>query len=401
MYSRQRYIDKIIPFIDKPLIKVITGMRRSGKSTILKLLTLHLEYMGISSERIIYISMESIDNSSFLDYLELHRFVKEKKKKTKGKLYIFIDEVQEVYCWEKLVNSLLADEDADVYVTGSNSKLLSGEFATLISGRYIELNVYPLTFSEYSFFREHAKEKSVLFNEFLQYGGMPGIHSLYLQKDNVYQYLSAVSDSVILKDVVARNKIRDVGLLSKLLLFVADNIGNTFSGRNIAKYLKNQRRSLSVETIYNYMSYLETALIINSVPRYDLKGKKLLETCEKYYFTDLGFRHVLLGYKEQDINAYLENIVYIELRERGYSVTIGKFDNYEIDFIAKKYDQMIYVQVCYLLADNKVRERETRVLNKIRDNYPKYLLTMDKVPESNINGIIHQYLPDWLSYTLP
>jgi len=401
MYSRQRYIDKIIPFIDKPLIKVITGMRRSGKSTILKLLTLHLEQIGISSERIIYINMESIDNSSFLDYLELHRFVKEKKKKTKGKLYIFIDEVQEVYCWEKLVNSLLADEDADVYVTGSNSKLLSGEFATLISGRYIELNVYPLTFSEYSFFREHAKEKSVLFNEFLQYGGMPGIHSLYLQKDNVYQYLSAVSDSVILKDVVARNKIRDVGLLSKLLLFVADNIGNTFSGRNIAKYLKNQRRSLSVETIYNYMSYLETALIINSVPRYDLKGKKLLETCEKYYFTDLGFRHVLLGYKEQDINAYLENIVYIELRERGYSVTIGKFDNYEIDFIAKKYDQMIYVQVCYLLADNKVRERETRVLNKIRDNYPKYLLTMDKVPESNINGIIHQYLPDWLSYTLP
>ncbi len=396
MFTRQNYLKKIIPFIDKPLIKVISGMRRTGKSTIMKILSQHLKKSGVSADRIVYINMESIENSRFLDFVELYKFIKEKKNEAESKLYLFIDEVQEIPSWEKLVNSLLADDDADIFITGSNSKLLSGELATLISGRYVEFRIFPLTFSEYSLFREYGADRATLFNEFLQYGGMPGIHNLYLQKDNIYQYLSAVSDSVILKDVIFRNKIRDVALLNKLLLFIADNIGNTFSGRKIAAYFKSQKRSVSLETIYNYINYLETALVINRVSRYDLKGKKILETYEKYYLTELGFKHAMFGYRENDINAYLENIVYIELKERGYDVTIGKFDDYEIDFVARNDGELIYIQVSYLLADEKVREREMRPFYKIMDNYPKYLLTMDKIPRSSVDGIIHEYLPDWL-----
>ena len=396
MYNRQSYLDEITPFIDAPLIKVITGMRRSGKSTIMKLLIHHLEKSGVSQDRILYINMESFENRAFSDSKILHSFIKKKKNEQSEKLYLFIDEVQEIVEWERVVNSFLADADADIFITGSNSTLLSGELATLIAGRYVTFQIFPLTFSEYTLFRESETDQNILFNEFLQYGGMPGIHTLHINKDNIYQYLTGVTDSIVLKDVVARNSIRNLNLLEKLTLFLADNIGNIFSGRKIAQYFKNQYRTLSIETIYNYIHYLETAFLINRVSRYDLKGKRLLETHEKYYLTDLGLRHILVGYREDDINAYLENIVYIELRKRGYSVTIGKFDDYEIDFIAKRASEQIYIQVSYLLANEKVRERETRVFYKIKDNYPKYLLTMDKIPRSDSDGIIQEYLPDWL-----
>jgi hypothetical protein len=396
VYKRQKYIDRIVPFIDKPVIKVITGMRRTGKSTIMIQLADHLKESGVGSEKIIYINMESLDNSRFLDIHELHRFVREQKIKAGGKIYLFIDEVQEIPDWEKAVNSFFADDDADIFVTGSNSKLLSGELATLLAGRYVEFNVYPLVFSEFS---EVVKNKSEIiprFNQFLKYGGMPGIHHLEFEEPNIYQYLSSIRDSVVLKDVVSRNNIRDIDLLDKIIAFVFDNAGHVMSSRKIAEFFKNERRSVGHETIINYLNYLESAFIIKRVPRYDLKGKKLLETNEKIYLTDIGLRHTLFGYREKDINLFLENIVFIELKARGYDVKIGKIDDFEVDFIAERGGERIYVQVCYLLTDETVRNRETRPFFKINDNFPKYLLTMDTVPESSENGIIRRYIPDWL-----
>lgn len=396
MYKRQSYVEKIVPFIDKPLIKVITGMRRSGKSTIMQLLVTHLINSGVDQQRIIFINMESLDNSYLTNISELHKFVREKKTKAGGRLYLFIDEIQEIPEWEKAVNSFLADNDADIFITGSNSRLLSGELATLLTGRFVEFAVYPLVFSEFCVFRNSIGTENSLFNEFIKFGGMPGIHHLEFDESNIYQYLCAIRDSVMLKDVIMRNNIRDIALIEKIMLFICDNIGNVFSGRRIADYFKNERRSISVETIYNYLRYLETAFIINRVSRYDIKGKRLLETNDKYYLTDLGLRHALFGYREKDINAYLENIVYIELRHRGYNVTIGKYDDYEVDFVAEKQNDRIYIQVSYLLADDSVYEREVRPFYKINDNFPKYLLTLDTIPESSNDGVLRRYLPDWL-----
>jgi len=396
MYKRQKYIDRIVPFINKPVIKVITGMRRTGKSTIMQLIINHLIESGVNKELIIFINMESLDNSRLTNISELHKFVGQHKKKTGEKLYLFIDEVQEIQDWEKAVNSFFADGDADIFITGSNSKLLSSELATLLTGRYVEFNVYPLVFSEFSQFRNKEIKSVDLFNEFLKFGGMPGIHHLDFKEHEIYQYLSAVIDSVLLKDVVKRNNIRNVGLLEKIMQFTFDNIGNVFSGRKIADYFKNERRTLGHETVYNYLKYLESAFIINRVPRFDLKGKKILETNEKYYLTDIGLGHALLGYREKDINAYLENIIFMELLYRGYTVKIGKFYDYEVDFIAQKSNERIYIQVCYILADEKVRKREMRPFHKISDNHPKYLLTMDSIPESNEDGILRRYIPNWL-----
>lgn len=396
MYKRQKYIERIAPFIGKPLIKVVTGMRRSGKSTIMQLLVKHLVESGVNPERTVFINMESLENSHLKDIFKLHELVRERKNRAGEKLCLFIDEVQEIPEWEKAVTSFLADDDADVFITGSNSRLLFGELATLLAGRYVEFNVYPLVFSEFSVFRGGGTERNRLFNEFVRFGGMPGIHHLEFDGDNVYQYLSAIRDSVMLKDVVTRNKIRDVALLEKIVLFICDNIGNVFSGRRVAEYFKSERRSIGVETVYNYLKYLETAFVVSRVSRYDLKGKRLLETNEKYYLTDIGLRHALLGYREKDIGAYLENIVYIELRHRGYSVTIGRYDDYEVDFVAEKPNERLYIQVSYMLSDDVVREREFRPLYKINDNYPKCVLTMDSIPESNTDGIERRYLPDWL-----
>lgn len=393
MYKRESYIQKIAPFIDKSVIKVITGMRRTGKSTILRLLEEELLKRKVNKERILFINMESFENNHLTEAKDLHSYVQTKRKECGEKLYLFIDEVQEIQDWEKVINSFLANDEADIYITGSNSRLLSGELATLLTGRYVDFVIYPLVYSEFLQFRGNQTDEKNLFNDYILYGGLPGIHNLTFEKDVIYQYLSSIKDSVVLKDVVLKNNIRDVSLLEKILLFISDNIGNIFSARKIADYFKNERRTASVETIYNYLKYLESAFIINRASRYDLKGKKLLETNEKYYLNDLGLHHAILGYREKDINAYLENIVYIELKKRGYSVMIGKMDDYEIDFICEKNNERIYVQVCYLIADETVRERELRPFYKIKDNYPKYLLTMDTIPESQTDGIIRKYIP--------
>lgn len=401
MIKRDLYLNKIKNFIDKPVVKVITGMRRSGKSMILKLISQELLEKGISSQNIIYINFESLMFSELTEFKILYKYIIEKSQTLIGKVYILLDEIQEVEHWEKAINSFMVDLDCDIYITGSNANLLSSELATYIAGRYIEIKVYPLSFKEYIDFAKVQNLKKILTNEeyfeqYLQFGGLPGIHNFNYNKSNVYQYLSDIYSSILLKDVVTRNNIRDVELLERIILYIFDNIGNTFSAKNVSDFLKSQGRKLSRETVYNYLKALENAYILSTVQRYDIKGKALLETMEKFYLTDLGFRHAKLGYRPNDIAGYLENIVYLELLRRKYTVNIGKLNTKEIDFIGTLENQKLYIQVTYLLASSETTEREFSPLKKIEDNYPKYVLSMDNLDEYNIDGIIRKKIIDFL-----
>ena len=401
MIKRELYLKKIRNFIDKPVIKVITGMRRSGKSMILKLISQELLERGISSQNIIYINFESLMFSDLTEFRALYNHVIEKSQTLIGKVYILLDEIQEVEHWEKAVNSFMVDLDCDIYITGSNANLLSSELATYIAGRYVEIKVYPLSFREYIDFAKIQNPQNILSNEeyfeqYLQFGGLPGIHNFSYDKSNIYQYLSDIYSSILLKDVVAKNNIRDVELLERIILYIFDNIGNTFSAKNVSDFLKSQGRKLSRETVYNYLRALESAYIISSVQRYDVKGKALLETMEKFYLTDLGFRHAKLGYRPNDIAGYLENIIYLELIRRKYTVNIGKLGTKEIDFIGTLENEKLYIQVTYLLASPETVEREFSPLKKIGDNYPKYVLSMDNLGEYNIDGIVRKRIIDFL-----
>ena len=401
MIKRELYLKKIRNFIDKPVIKVITGMRRSGKSMILKLISQELLEKGILSQNIIYINFESLMFSDLTEFKTLYNYIIEKSKTLTGKVYILLDEIQEVEHWEKAVNSFMVDLDCDIYITGSNANLLSSELATYIAGRYVEIKVYPLSFREYIDFAKIQNPQNILSNEeyfeqYLQFGGLPGIHNFSYDKSNIYQYLSDIYSSILLKDVVAKNNIRDVELLERIILYIFDNIGNTFSAKNVSDFLKSQGRKLSRETVYNYLKALESAYIISSVQRYDVKGKALLETMEKFYLTDLGFRHAKLGYRPNDIAGYLENIIYLELIRRKYTVNIGKLGTKEIDFIGTLENEKLYIQVTYLLASPETVEREFSPLKKIGDNYPKYVLSMDNLGEYNIDGIVRKRIIDFL-----
>ena len=370
---RESYEQWIGGFMDKPIIKVLTGIRRSGKSTIMRLIADGLIERGVAPQRVVFLNMESLENARYCDIALLHELVKKTRAECAARLYLFLDEVQEIPAWEKAVNSFLADDLADIVISGSNSNLLSGELASHLSGRYVEFPIFPLVFSEFLRFRRSGPAAdSDAFKEFLQVGGFPGLHSFEFNQDTLYQYLSALADSLVLKDVVMRHRVRDVALLEKLLGYVADSIGNIVSARSIADFFKNERRSLGIETIYNYLSFLESAFIIHRVPRFDIKGKRLLETHEKYFLADIGLRHALLGYRDGNINQYLENIVFLELRKRGYSVFVGKLGEMEVDFVAVKGQERIYLQVAYLLADQSTREREFRPLQDINDNHQKY-----------------------------
>lgn len=401
MIKRELYLKKIRNFIDKPVIKVITGMRRSGKSMILKLISQELLEKGISSQNIIYINFESLMFSDLTEFKSLYNHIIEKSQTLTEKVYILLDEIQEVEHWEKAVNSFMVDLDCDIYITGSNANLLSSELATYIAGRYVEIKVYPLSFREYIDFAKIQNPQNILSNEeyfeqYLQFGGLPGIHNFNYDKSNIYQYLSDIYSSILLKDVVAKNNIRDVELLERIILYIFDNIGNTFSAKNVSDFLKSQGRKLSRETVYNYLKALESAYIISSVQRYDVKGKALLETMEKFYLTDLGFRHAKLGYRPNDIAGYLENIIYLELIRRKYTVNIGKLGTKEIDFIGILENEKLYIQVTYLLASPETVEREFSPLKKIEDNYPKYVLSMDNLGKYNIDGIVRKRIIDFL-----
>ena len=401
MIKRNLYLEEIKKYINKPIIKVITGMRRSGKSMILKLIQEELQNIGIVKENIIYMNFESLTFMDIKDFEALYKHIIEKTSDKKGKIYILLDEIQEVKGWEKAINSFLVDLDVDIYITGSNANLLSSELATYIAGRYVEIKIYPLSFQEYiDFVSENNKENPLsldeYFTQYLNFGGLPGIHIFNYNKEEIYQYLVDVYNSILLRDVIARNNIRDIELLERVVLYIMDNIGNTFSAKSISDFLKNQGRKLSVETIYNYLKALENAFIISKVQRYDIKGKNILETQEKYYLSDLGFRHAKLGYQSNDISGYLENIVFLELLRRKYKVNIGKQDNKEIDFVANLRDENLYLQISYLLASPETIEREFSPLKSIKDNYPKMVLSMDSLPESNIEGIKRKRIIDFL-----
>lgn len=401
MIKRETYLNEIKNFMNKPVIKVITGMRRSGKSMILKLISQELLELGVNKNNIIYINFESLMFAELTEFKKLYEYIMEKSKEREGRGYILLDEIQEVKHWEKSINSLMVDLDCDIYITGSNANLLSSELATYIAGRYVEIKIYPLSFKEYIEFAKVENPDKVLsndeyFSQYLQFGGLPGIHNFNYDKNNIYQYLSDIYNSVLLKDVIARNNIRDIELLERIVLYIFDNIGNTFSAKNISDFLKSQGRKLSRETVYNYLKALENAYIISKVQRYDIKGKAILETQEKFYLTDLGLRHAKLGYRANDIAGYLENIVYLELLRRKYTVNIGKLQTKEIDFIGTLRDEKLYIQVTYLLASPETMEREFFPLKNIKDNYPKYVLSMDNLESYNIEGIKREKIIDFL-----
>jgi len=398
MIQREKYLKQITPFIDKPVIKVITGIRRCGKSTFLKQICNYLANREIQSENILLINKDSLEFDFLTNYKQLAGYVVEYFKSVAGKKYLFIDEVQEIEGWEKALAGFLTDETADLYVTGSNSRMLSSELATYISGRYVEFKLYTLTFSEFLNFRMVSSPENTEseFALYMRYGGFPGIHHMEFDDEVIAQYISAIYNTILLKDVVARNGLRDIALLERIAQFTADNCGNITSSKKISDFLKSQKIKGSVDTVQNYLNMMTSAFIFHKVNRFDIKGKRLLEIHEKYFSGDIGLKHSLLCYKMNDISGHLENIVYLELLSRGYKVSIGKINDLEIDFIAKKNDQQIYIQVAYLLADEKIIEREFGALEKISDNYPKIVLSLDKFLDKNRNGIKWHNLIDFL-----
>lgn len=389
MIIREAYISQIVPLIDKNLIKVLTGVRRSGKTVLLSQIQDYLLKNGRSKSQIINISLESKKNKKFKDGDVLYEYLISACEKLNAKAYIFLDEIQVVSGWEEVVSSLLVDIDCDIYITGSNSKLLSGELATLIAGRYIQIHVYPFTLSEAKqMLEQNGKFKSdeVLFQDYLKYGGLPMRFSL--EEISLEAYLSDTYDAIVVKDIIQRNNIKDTNLLNMILAFLMDNIANPFSARSIVAALKQEGINTTVETVIAYIDYIKKAMVVYSAQRYDIKGKKLLTTNEKYYTVDLGLRNCVKASGEIDYNKLYENLVYLELLYRGYDVKVGKTDDYEIDFVAYKGSDTLYVQVCYLLASTETVEREFGNLERIKDNYPKYVISGD-LPDFSRNGIKH------------
>lgn len=400
MLKRDEYIKKIVPFIDKDVIKVLTGIRRSGKSVMLKLLMEELKNIGINEKQFIYINFENLKYRNLKNYERLYDFILNKVDNKYKSYYIFLDEIQEMEEWEKCVNSLRVDEDFnfDIYITGSNAKLLSGELSTYLAGRYIEFVVYPFSFKEFfEIIQEKNQEIKVkeAFQKYVKFGGMPFLHNLDYNFEASMQYLQDLYASIILKDITQRNNIRDTDLLERIINYVVMNIGNTFSATSISKFFKSENRKVATETILNYIKACEEAFLIYRVARNDLLGKKILNVNEKYYIADHGIREAIMENNQKNINQVLENIVYFEMLRRGYNVKIGKVDNLEVDFVCKKNDETIYIQVSYLLASEDTKEREFSVLENIKDNYPKYVLSMDEFDMSR-NGIKHVNLIEFL-----
>ena len=400
MLKRDEYIKKIVPFIDKDVIKVLTGIRRSGKSVMLKLLMEELKNRGINEKQFIYINFENLKYRNLKNYERLYDFILNKVDDKYKSYYIFLDEIQEMEEWEKCVNSLRVDEDFnfDIYITGSNAKLLSGELSTYLAGRYIEFVVYPFSFKEFfEIMKEKNKEIDLkkAFQDYVKFGGMPFLHNLDYNYEASMQYLQDLYASIILKDITQRNNIRDTDLLERIINYVVMNIGNTFSATSISKFFKSENRKVATETILNYIKACEEAFLVYRVARNDLLGKKILNVNEKYYIADHGIREAIMENNQKNINQVLENIVYFEMLRRGYNVKIGKVDNLEVDFICKKNDETIYIQVSYLLASEDTKEREFSVLENIKDNYPKYVLSMDEFDMSR-NGIKHVNLIEFL-----
>lgn len=398
MIERASYIKKIMAYTDTPFIKILTGVRRCGKSTILKMIMEKLQRdRGIAKEQIVnyrFDSMEYDDMNAKQMYEEL------KSKLCHGKkTYIFLDEVQDVEGWEKVVNSLASDYDVDIYITGSNSRMMSSEISTYLTGRYVTFRIYTLSFEEYLMFKERyasVKSNREELAMYIKKGGFPATHLQEYGDDEIYTIVKDIYRSTIFSDIVRRNQIRKVDQLERIVKYAFDNVGNTFSAKSISDYLKSQKRSLDNETVYTYLEKLEKAYLLHRCPRYDLKGKEILKTQEKYYLADTSLRYSVLGYKRDTVASSLENVVYLELCRRGYNVYIGKIGSYEIDFVAVRQNEKIYVQVTQQIDSEKTERREYDRLLGIQDNYPKYVLRTDEFAEGNYEGIKEMHVADFL-----
>ena len=391
-------MQRIRPFMNTDLIKVFTGIRRAGKSVMLELVKNELKKSGIGEENFLCINFEQFSNSQFLDVESLYKKITDFQKNTKGKIYLFFDEIQEVDGWEKCINSCRIDFDCDIYITGSNAKLLSGELTTYLAGRYVEFVIYPFSFAEFfemNRLKNPNVDKATCFMQFLKTGGMPFLSNFPDDDSAKSQYLIDIYNSVVLKDVVKRNNIRDVDTLERIVAYAFSNIGHIFSATSLSKYFKSENRKISHDTILNYLKFCSDAFLFYKINRYDLEGKKIVTVNEKYYCADHGLREALLGKNIQNIDQVLENIVCLELLRRNYKVYVGKKGDLEIDFIAEKQGKKIYIQVAYLLANEETIKREFSVYNFVKDSYPKYVVSMDDLDFSQ-NGIIHKNIKDFL-----
>jgi len=396
--KRDLYLNQLANFKDKPLIKVVTGIRRCGKSTLLALFEEYLLGDGVKADQIIRINFEAIEFDEITTYKALYTYIKSKMTGSKEKYYLLLDEVQQVMSWEKTVNSFLVDSNVDIYITGSNAYLLSSELSTLLSGRYVEIKMQPLSFKEYLDFNDFDKSDNInaLFGDYLKYGGLPTVVELKDHPDTIAPFLTGIYNTVILKDVVQRNNVRDTALLESVLKFIAANIGNTVSTKKISDYLTSSGRKTTSDTIDNYLKMLENAFIIYRANRFDLKGKLFLKSLEKYYIVDTGIRNQLTGLRNTDYGYILENVVYFELLRRGFDVSIGKVGTLEVDFIATKSDKKIYYQVSASILDEETRTRELRPLQAITDHYEKVILTMDQTIYNDFEGIKNINIIDFL-----
>ena len=398
MIDRPLYLDKIMPFVDTPFVKILTGVRRCGKSTILKMIIKKLrEEKHVDDEQILsyrFDSMEYEDMTTKELYLELKSKIIQSKK-----TYLFLDEIQEIEGWEKVVNALASDFDVDIYITGSNSRMMSSEISTYLTGRYITFHIYTLSFEEYLMFKKSYTTLKDLKQEFSQYvrlGGFPATHLQDYSQDEVYTIVKDIYNSTIFSDIVRRNQVKKIDQLERVVKYTFNNIGNTFSAKSISNYFKSEQRKIDNETVYSYLEKLQKAYILHKCSRYDLQGKDILKTQEKFYLADVSLRYSVLGYTVDSVAASLENIVYLELKRRGYDVYIGKIKDKEIDFVATKQNEKIYVQVTQEIKSEKTQKREYEQLLEIRDNYPKYVVMADNFAGGNYEGIKTMNIVDFL-----
>lgn len=398
MIERPLYLDKIMPFVDTPFVKILTGVRRCGKSTILKMIIKKLrEEKHVDDEQILsyrFDSMEYEDMTTKELYLELKSKIIQSKK-----TYLFLDEIQEIEGWEKVVNTLASDFDVDIYITGSNSRMMSSEISTYLTGRYITFHIYTLSFEEYLMFKKSYTTLKDLKQEFSQYvrlGGFPATHLQDYSQDEVYTIVKDIYNSTIFSDIVRRNQVKKIDQLERVVKYTFNNIGNTFSAKSISNYFKSEQRKIDNETVYSYLEKLQKAYILHKCSRYDLQGKDILKTQEKFYLADVSLRYSVLGYTVDSIAASLENIVYLELKRRGYDVYIGKIKDKEIDFVATKQNEKIYVQVTQEIRSEKTQKREYEQLLEIRDNYSKYVVMADNFAGGNYEGIKTMNIVDFL-----
>ena len=398
MIKREMYMKRIRPFIGTDLIKVMTGIRRCGKSVMLELIKEELLESGIRHDQFISINFENLNFSHLQTAKALHDEITKRAAEINGKAYLFLDEIQEVKDWEKCINSLRVSLDCDIYITGSNAKLLSSELSTYLGGRYVEFIIYPFSFAEFLELYHSISPDTPFqecFHKYLSFGGMPYLANIRYEDAPSKLYLNDLYNSVQLKDIVKRNKIRDIDLLERIIAYVIANIGTTFSATSLSKFLKSEKRTVAPETILNYIKYCCDAYLFYQVKREDLQGKQILSSNEKYYIADHGIREAVFGGNMRDINLVLENIVYLELLRREYKVTVGRTGDKEIDFVCEKQGEKLYVQVAYLLASDETVQREFGVYDRIRDNYPKYVVSLDEFNMSR-NGIKHLNIRDFL-----